>query len=149
MSLFKGVPSGIWIASREAGWARLYYVTFKSGLARRHLPRELGRSVGYETVCSRKVRLSCSGLECCATTEAVQHSLQRCKTLSPKKCVGLHDLKAQKECLVAKPLAFTGVLGCKILSPKLRVLGCKTQSPKRRVWLQNRTPQEECWVAKP
>ena len=63
----------------------LYYVTFKSGWT--------GRSVGYETLCSRKVGLSCSGLEWCASTEAVQHSLQSCKTLSPKGTFLLQDPK--------------------------------------------------------
>ena len=41
----------------------LYYVTFKRGLTGRNLPRGLGRSIGCERLCSRKVRLSCSGLE--------------------------------------------------------------------------------------
>ena len=65
---YEGVPNVIWIASREAGYAqaRLYHVAFKSGLTGRHLPRELGGSVGYETLGSRKVCFSCSGLEWCA-----------------------------------------------------------------------------------
>ena len=32
----------------------------------------------YKTPCSRKICLACSGLEWCASTEVVQHSLQRC-----------------------------------------------------------------------
>ena len=100
------------MVSWEAGWAPLFYVTFKNGLTARNCPRELGRSVGYETLCSRKVRLSCSGLEWCST-DAVQHSLQRAKPPSPKE-----------------------VLGCKTISLK-RSFGCKTPSPKRSVGLQN------------
>ena len=83
--------------SWEAGWAPLYYVTFKGGFTGRNLLRELGRSSGYETRCSRKVRLFCSGLEWCASTEAVQHSLQRCKTLRPKTSVGLQIPKPEKD----------------------------------------------------
>ena len=87
----EGVPRGVWIASREGGWAPLYYVTFKSGLTRRNLPREFGKGLGSDTLCSRKLRLSCSGLELCASTEAAQHSSQRCKTLSPERNVGLQN----------------------------------------------------------
>ena len=72
--------SGSWLSP-------LYYVA--SRVAWRHHPRDLGRSVGWETLCSRKVRHSCSGLEWCASTEAAQHPWQRCKTLSPERNVGL------------------------------------------------------------
>ena len=66
---------------------------FKSGLTRRNLPPDLGRSVGYEKLCSHKVRRFCSGLERCAYTEAQRHSLQRCKTLSRKRSAGLQNPK--------------------------------------------------------
>ena len=119
-----GVSRGIWIVSRQAGWAPLSYVTFKNGLTGRNLPRELGRSVGYETLCSRKVRLCCSGLECCSSTEALQHFLQLCETRSP---VGLQN-------------------------PKLKegLLGFKTLSPQKECWVaQPQTLKKDCWVAKP
>ena len=92
---YEGVPRGIWIVSWEAGWVPLHYVNFKSGLTERNFPRELGRSVGKETLCPCKVRLSCSGLEWCASTDTAQHSLQRAKPQGPK-----------------------GVLGCRTLSPR-------------------------------
>ena len=41
-----------------------------------------------------------------------------CKTLSPKRSVGLQHPKPQKECWVAEPWALNGVLVCKALSVK-------------------------------
>ena len=96
----------------------LYYVTFKSGLTGRDLPRKLGRSVAYEALFSCKVCLSCSGLERCVSTEAVH-----------------------TPCSVAKPLALKRVLGCKTLNPT-GLLGCKskTLSPKKSVGFQSPSP---------
>ena len=69
---------------------------FKCGLTGRNLPGDLGRSVGCETVCPRKVRLFCSGLASCTSTDAVQHSLQRCKTPSPNRNVWVANTPSPK-----------------------------------------------------
>ena len=89
------------LLGKLAGPLLLHY--FNSGLTGWNLPRDLGKSIGYETLCARKVRLSCSGLESCASIQTL------CST----------------PCSIAQSQALKGVLGCKTLSPKRTVWAAK------------------------
>ena len=71
-----------------------------------------------------------------------------CKTLNPKRSVGLQHPKTQKEYRIAPQSPKKNIA---LQHPKTlkRVLGCNTLSPNRNAGMQNLKPQKECWVPKP